>query len=100
MEYAGEAYITAEAIVSANPISIWYGIGSISALATIIANGTRLGEEWNTSTAGSETWTTASAGSETWTTVSAGSESWSDVSVGSNTWTDTSSSSNTWLQQG
>jgi len=96
--YAGEAHITAEALLSCSPNAILFGVGSISAVASILATGTILGEEWSPVTPGSESWTNVTPSSDTWTVITAGGSSWTDISIGSDTWTTSSSSNDTWSQ--
>ena len=77
---SANAQINSFATIVTSPNATWAGFAYVEGNGTITAKGNRLGEEWNTSTAGTETWT--------------------NVSVGTNTWTETTTSDNTWLRQG
>ena len=95
-EPSSESDITCEATVIGDPNAIWYGLGSITGNATVVANGYIIGEEWSPVTPGSESWNDVTPSSDTWTEITAGASSWTDITPSSDTWTASSSSSNTW----
>ena len=57
------AQINALTAVAISPNAIWAGFAYVEGFGTITAKGYRLGEEWNTVTAGTETWSDVTVGS-------------------------------------
>jgi hypothetical protein len=86
-------------IVDGNGTTIRLANSSIIGIASIIAIGYRIGEEWSNSSVGPNTWTDANVTGNTWTNKTVDSNTWTAANVSSNTWTNKSTGSNTWLPQ-
>jgi hypothetical protein len=55
---------------------IWNGISSVLVNATLIADGSVIGDEWDQVTEGTNTWTLVSGSSNIWTEVPSESNTW------------------------
>ena len=76
--------------------SIYSANGTITANATVVAVGNRIGDNWTVEAEGSETWTAQTAATTVWTNVSTVSETWTATTATVTTWTNISSGTEQW----
>jgi hypothetical protein len=72
----GAGSINGIGTVNANGNAIFSANSLITGIASIIAIGYRVGEEWNNSSVGTNTWTATNVSSNTWTDKTTGSNTW------------------------
>ena len=74
--YYTSGSVTANATVAANGYGIYSTSGLVNEICQVTCNGTVIDYNWANNTIGNETWTPTSASSNTWTNKTIGSEIW------------------------